>query len=137
MPFGPEIEGKEPAWRIVLAGTNDDRPWLIELEKDPALAGNNRVAYLWTRMWSPKEQKARLELGSDDGVKVWLNGQLVHANNATRPAEPGQDKIEVTLKEGWNSLLVKLTQGGGQWALCVRLRAPDGGKLDGLKVEPE
>lgn len=137
VPFGPEIEGKEPAWRIVPAGTNDDRPWLIELEKDPALAGNNRVAYLWTRVWSPKEQKARLELGSDDGVKVWLNGELVHANNATRPAEPGQDKVEVTLKEGWNPLLVKLTQGGGQWALCVRLRAPDGGKIDGLKGEPE
>jgi len=137
VPFGPEIEGKEPAWRIVPAGTNEDRPWLIELEKDAALVGNNRVAYLWTRMWSPKEQKARLELGSDDGVKVWLNGQLVHANNATRPAEPGQDKIEVTLKEGWNSLLVKLTQGGGQWALCVRFRAPDGGKLDGLKGEAE
>jgi len=137
VPFGPEIEGKEPAWRIVAAGTNDDRPWLIELEKDAALAGNNRVAYLWTRIGSPKEQKAQLELGSDDGVKVWLNGELVHANNATRPAEPGQDKVEVTLKEGWNPLLVKLTQGGGQWALCVRLRAPDGGKLDGLKAEPQ
>lgn len=135
--FAPEQEGQEAKWRIVAAGTNEDRPWLIELEKDAAFAGNDRVAYLRTRIGSPKEQKAQLELGSDDGVKVWLNGELVHANNATRPAEPGQDKVDVTLKEGWNPLLVKLTQGGGQWALCVRLRAPDGGKLDGLKVEPE
>ncbi len=135
--FAPEQEGQEAKWRIVAAGTNEDRPWLIELEKDVALAGDHRVAYLRTRVWSPKEQKARLELGSDDGVKVWLNGQLMHANNATRPAEPGEDKVEVALKEGWNPLLVKLTQGGGQWALCVRLRAPDGSKLDGLKVEGE
>lgn len=135
--FAPEQEGQEAKWRIVAAGTNEDRPWLIELEKDAAFAGNDRVAYLRTRIGSPKEQKAQLEIGSDDGVKVWLNGELVHANNATRPAEPGQDKVDVTLKEGWNPLLVKLTQGGGQWALCVRLRAPDGGKLDGLKVEPE
>ncbi len=133
--FAPEQEGQEAKWRIVAAGTNEGRPWLIELEKDAALAGENRVAYLRTRVSSPTEQKARLELGSDDGVKVWLNGELVHANNAIRPAEPGQDKAEVTLKEGWNPLLVKLTQGGGQWALCVRLRTPDGGKLDGLKVE--
>jgi hypothetical protein len=60
----------------------------------------------------------------------------VHSNNATRPAEPGQDKADVTLKKGWNPVLVKLTQQGGQWALCLRLRNPDGGALEGLKVEP-
>ena len=69
------------------------------------------MAYLRTKVWSPKEQKAKLELGSDDGVKVWLNGQLVHANNAERPAVPGQDKADVTLKEGSNPMLVKLDAG--------------------------
>jgi HEAT repeat protein len=133
--FAPEQQGQPAAWRILPPGTNPERPWLMELDKDPALAGENRVAYLRTRIWSPKEQKARLELGSDDGVKVWLNGQVVHANNATRPAEPGQDKAEVTLKEGWNPVLVKLTQNGGEWALCARLRAWDGSRLEGLKVE--
>ena len=133
--FAPEQQGQEAKWRIMPAGTSPDQPWLIELDKDAALAGENRVAYLRTRIWSPKEQKARLELGSDDGAKVWLNGQVVHANNATRPATPGEDKADVTLKEGWNPLLVKLTQSAGEWALCARLRGPDGGKLEGLKVE--
>ncbi len=137
VPFAPEQEGQQAAWRLVSAGTNEEQPWLIELEKDPALNGENRVAYLRTRVWSPNEQKAQLELGSDDGVKVWLNGQLVHANNAVRPTECGQDKAPVTLKKGWNPLLVKLTQGGGQWSLCVRFRSPDGGKLEGLKSEPQ
>ena len=134
--FAPEQEGQEATWRVMPAGTSSERPWLIELDKDSALAGENRVAYLRTRVWSPKEQKAQLELGSDDGVKVWLHGEIVHANNATRPAEPGQDKAEVSLKEGWNPMLVKLTQTGGQWALCVRLRQPDGEKLEGMKTEP-
>lgn len=135
--FAPEQEGQQVTWRLVSAGTNEERPWLVELEKDPALNGENRVAYLRARVWSPKEQKAQLELGSDDGVKVWLNGQLVHANNVIRPAEPGQDKAPVTLKEGWNPLLVKLTQAQGQWSLCVRFRSPDGGKLEGPKSEPQ
>jgi len=43
----------------------------------------------------------------------------------------------VTLKEGWNPLLVKLTQAQGQWSLVVRFRSSDGGKLEGLKVEPQ
>jgi len=136
-PFAPEQEGQQAAWRLVSAGTNEERPWLVELEKDPALNGENRVAYLRTRVWSPKEQKAQLELGSDDGVKVWLNGQLVHANNVIRPTEPGQDKAPVTLKEGWNPLLVKLTQAQGQWSLCLRFRDPGGSKLEGLKSEPQ
>ncbi len=135
-PFAPEQEGQQAEWRTMPVGTNADQPWLIELDKVEGLAGDNRVAYLRTKVWSPKEQKARLELGSDDGVKVWLNGQLAHANNAERPVVPGQDTADVTLKEGWNPVLVKLTQSAGQWALCMRLRSPDGGKLEGLKVEP-
>jgi len=135
-PFAPEQEGQEAQWKAMPVGTTPESPWLIEPDKVEGLKGDNRVAYFRTRLSSPKEQKARIELGSDDGVKVWINGQLVHQNNAERPVQPGQDKADVTLKEGVNLVLVKLTQGGGQWAMCVRFRSPDGGKLEGLKVEP-
>ncbi len=129
--FAPEKPAPPSAdWQIMPAGTNQDRPWLMELDR--ALGGDNRAAYLRTNVWSDKSQKVLLELGSDDGIKVWLNGQVVHANNATRPAGPGQDKVEVTLKQGWNPLLLKVTQGGGEWAVCARLRQLDGSKLDGL-----
>lgn len=134
--FGPEKAGAEDlTWRIMPAGTNRDRPWLMELDK--VLGGNNRAAYLRTQVWSDASQKVRLELGSDDGIKVWLNGQIVHANNATRPASPGDDKVDVTLKQGWNRLLLKVTQSGGEWAVCACLRKPDGSKLEGLKVQVE
>ena len=134
--FAPEKPDPPSAdWQIMPAGTNQDRPWLMELDR--ALGGDNRAAYLRTNVWSDKSRKVLLELGSDDGIKVWLNGQVVHANNATRPAGPGQDKVEVTLKQGWNPLLLKVTQGGGEWAVCARLRQLDGSKLDGLKYQAE
>ncbi len=134
--FPPEQEGQQAQWQAMPAGATPASPWLIEPDKVATLAGDKRVAYLRTKIWSPKEQKARLEVGSDDGVKVWLNGQVVHANNAERAVQPGEDKVDVTLKEGANSVLVKLVQNAGQWAMCLRFRAPDGGKLEGLKVEP-
>ncbi len=134
--FAPEQQGQEAQWRAMPAGTTPDQPWLVEPEKVQGFTGDNRVAYLRTKIVSPKEQKARLELGSDDGVKVWLNGEVVHANNAVRPVQLGEDKADVTLKEGVNVLLVKLIQDGGQWAMAVRLRALDGGKLEGMKIEP-
>lgn len=134
--FAPEQEGQEVAWKAMPVGTTPESPWLVEPDKVEGLKGDNRVAYFRTQLSSPKEQKARLELGSDDGVKVWLNGQLVHQNNAERPTQPGQDKVDVTLKEGPNTVLVKLTQSAGQWSVCLRFRTPDGGKLEGLKIEP-
>lgn len=134
--FGPEgAVDEHVAWRIMPVGTNKDKPWLMELDK--ALGGDSRAAYLRNKVWSDKSQKVRLELGSDDGIKVWLNGQLVHANNVTRSASPAQDKVEVTLKQGWNRLLLKVTQNGGEWAACARLRRLDGSKLEGLKVQTE
>lgn len=132
--FAPEQgDAQQVSWRVMPADTNSNWPWLMELDK--LFGGDNKVAYLRTKVWSEKEQTARLEIGSDDGIKVWLNGQLVHANNATRPVNPGDDKADVTLKQGWNRLLLKVTQGGGQWAVCARLRKTDGSKLEGLKVQ--
>ena len=105
------------------------------MELDKVLGGNNRAAYLRNKVWSDKNQKVLMELGSDDGIKVWLNDQLVHARNVNRSLTPDEDKVKVTLKRGWNRLLLKVTQGSGEWAVCVRLRGLDGKKLKGLKVQ--
>jgi hypothetical protein len=131
--FAPEKSGSQAEWRPVSAPASG-KPGLVEMDK--IFGGNDRVAYLKTRLASAKEQEAVLELGSDDGVKVWLNGQVVHANNATRPCSPGQDKANVRLKQGAHTLLVKVTQGGGEWSACCRAVAPDGKPLDGVTVAP-
>ena len=100
------------------------------------MRGDNRVAYLKTRITSGKDQDALLEMGSDDGNKVWLNGKAVHANNAIRPCTPGSDKARIKLKQGANDLLLKVTQGAGEWAACCRLRAANGQPMDDVTVAP-
>jgi len=130
--FEPEINPENINWRTMPSATDRNKPWLLELDK--AIGGSNRAAYLRTNLRSPKTQKARLELGSDDGIKVWLNGELVHSSNVTRGISPGQDAVELTLHKGWNKLMMKVTQGQGQWAVCARLRSLDGDSLPGLKV---
>ncbi len=44
----------------------------------------------------------------------------------------------MTLNKGFNRLLLKVTDNGGGWAACVRVRSPDGGPLEGVyaKAEP-
>ena len=97
--------------------------------------GDHVVGYARTRVWSAVEREARLEMGSDDGIKVWLNGKVVHANDAERGIAPRQDLAKVTLKEGWNELLLKITNQGGGWGFSCRIRQPDGSALEGLKFE--
>jgi HEAT repeat protein len=129
--FQPETNPEKAKWQIMPTGTDKGKPWLLELDK--AIGGDDRVAYLRTNVRS-KSQKVRLELGSNDGIKVWLNGKVVHANNTSRTITPGEDIVEVTLRKGWNTLMMKITQSGGTWSACARLCALDGDSLTGLKV---
>jgi hypothetical protein len=99
-----------------------------------ALGGEQCVAYARTQIYSAREQPAVLQIGSDDGVKVWLNSELVHANNVSRALKPDADKVKVSLKTGWNRLLLKITQNTQGWAFCVRVRKPDGTRLEDLRV---
>jgi hypothetical protein len=134
--FPPEKAGARGVkWKLMPPGPDARRPWIMDLLG--AMGGEQRVAYARTWVHCSQEQPVRLEVGTDDGVKVWLNRKVVHANNIYRGLEPGSDKINVTLKAGWNSLLLKVTQLNGGWAFCARFRKPDGSHLDGLEFSSQ
>ena len=61
----------------------------------------------------PRQQNTQMFVGSDDAVKVWLNGELVHQALVRRGAGDYQEFFPVTLKEGKNILLVALDNSGG------------------------
>ena len=61
---------------------------------------------------SPEEQQTTMLVGSDDAVKVWLNGQLVHQALVARGSGDYQDFFPITLKQGKNVLLVALDNHG-------------------------
>jgi HEAT repeat protein len=135
--FAPEKKGaKDKGWWWPEQDSDSEEPWIVDLNEALWWA-ENCVGYLKTQVWSPAEQKAVLELGSDDGVKVWLNGVMIHENNAWRGVEPGDDKVDVALKKGWNSMMLKVSQGGGDWGVCARFRSADGKRLSGMRVKPE
>ena len=77
---------------------------------------DNHVAYGSLALDSPRAQNTTMLVGSDDAVKVWLNGELVHNNAINRGASDFQDQFPVTLKEGINILLVSVYEGGGSWS---------------------
>ena len=64
---------------------------------------------------------AFLAVGSDDGIKVWLNGKLVHDNWAARGVTKDEDLVPITLVKGSNQLLLKIQDIRGGWAFVARL----------------
>ena len=114
LAFPPETDSAGTEWQDFPMAEDGYGSWTVDLSK--FFGKQNCVAYLRTLVSSPTERAAILELGSDDGVKAWLNGRVVHAQNVFRSHEPGEDTVNVTLKQGRNELLLKITQDKHGWA---------------------
>ncbi len=118
--FDPERKNSQVQWRPLPTSPLGWHPAYLDLIR--ALKDvEQAVGYLRTQIVSDRQTPARLELYSDDGVKAWLNGKLVHAHNVSRSIPPRPDTVEVMLKEGTNSLMLKVTQDAGPWGAIVRL----------------
>jgi len=79
------------------------------------------TAYACARVNVAKERKALLGIGSDDAVKVWLNGELVHDNWVQRPCANDSDLVGVTFRKGRNHLVLKIQNGTSDWAFSCRV----------------
>jgi HEAT repeat protein len=134
LAFAPELPtARNVEWRPLPSTSSLTNWWFADLNQ--VVGGNHCVVYLKARVWCAKQQPVSLEIGTDDGVKLWINGALVHTNNAVRGFTPGEDKAKAVLKEGWNDFVVKITQHTRGCAAAIRVRNPDGTPIAGLRVE--
>ncbi|NLC56285.1 MAG: hypothetical protein GX774_05555 [Armatimonadetes bacterium] len=109
-------------WRAARAVNSQG---MVDLEQSVA-PGGDRGAYAYAEITSDREQEVLLGIGSDDGVVCWVNGQKVHENFAARPFLADQDWAKATLRAGKNTILLKVLQDAGQWAMGVRLTNAEG-----------
>jgi len=133
--FPPEeMDAEGVTWKP-LAVTDPRNPWAFDLTS--VADATHCCGYVKTRVWSEQQQAARLHVGSDDGVSVWLNGENVHRHDVARGLDCGDDEVDIILAQGWNELLLKITQGGGNWGVCCGIRTSDGEPIDALRFEVE
>lgn len=110
-------DGSAARWRRYVADAD-----VLDFKKAlPDEKQNFVVAYAAIGIQRDKPGKAVIALGSDDSVKVWLNGKQVHENVVGRSANKDEDVVPVALKAGYNHLLVKVENGQGGWGLVLRV----------------
>lgn len=77
------------------------------------------VAYARAQLRSPRDQNVVFYLGSDDGVKIWLNESPVYERQIYRGCIEGEDHFKGQLREGINELLIKVDQGSADWGFAI------------------
>jgi hypothetical protein len=97
----------------------------------------NVLAYAYTELEAAEAMDVLLKIGSDDGVKVFLNGEVIHSKPVIRAFGQDEDVVNARLAQGKNKLLLKVTQGGGEWCFAARLTQRDGQPIDLNKLAGE
>jgi hypothetical protein len=111
---GPGEPGQpEAAWK----------PLKFEPGKASAALVGRDNAYVYVRgtLTSAKARTMTLGVSSDDGVRVWLNGALIHSHKIGRGVDQGIDPVRAELRKGDNELVVKVVNGIAIDGLNIRL----------------
>ena len=88
----------------------------IGLSNDQGL--NHYSAYALINIHSSRGRRnVAMGVGSDDAVKVWLNGEVVHVNKVDRRTTGIQDLFRANLKAGDNLLMVKVSDNLWNWGM--------------------
>ena len=110
--FGPESEKQ-----LKRTEASDNQGWKFRPElldgTVHALPTTVGATYLKRSVNSPGNRTLTLSLGSDDAIKVWLNGKVVLANNVGRGVAPDQEKLTLQVPPGESILLMKIVNTGG------------------------
>lgn len=115
----PGMKHTGPGGRTVKWFPYTSRLWKIPF-RVAITRQSNVVAYAYGEVAAQKAGPYLMTLGSDEGVRVWINGRPVHYRLLQRAIVEDDDIVPVTLKKGRNRILVKVEQGWGGWGFAMR-----------------
>lgn len=119
-------EGRKYRWQKLTEISLDGRINLLTSFR----RSDKVLTYAYTEIESPGEADVLFKMGSDDGIACWLDGQRIHLMNAARGLTVDQDVVKARLKAGKNRILLKVSNGGGDWEFAFRITDPEGKPLE-------
>jgi hypothetical protein len=116
--------GNPPFWRALSASGSDDDVDLLADALAVTASGDGACTFLTTYLeyLGPKPTDIKLCIGTDDGVQVWWDDQLVHNFNVCRPYGQCQDRIPVTVPPGAHRILMGIWNHRGQFRASLGIQ---------------
>ncbi len=90
------------------------------LKASPLANGTDLIAYAAGTLHLARAEKLFMLLGSDDGVRVSVDGKVVLSRDEARPQRDDDDMVPLDLAAGDHPILLKLHQREGAWSFRVR-----------------
>jgi putative heme-binding domain-containing protein len=125
-PFPGEMQAATPEvkpdakWKLVYAEPNG------KLDFTSMLTSPNTAVYARVYIFAAKKQSITGTINTTSGIRAWLNDASVLGPKPTITNGPAVDStFKADLKQGWNVLLLKVTNAGKSSTLSMRL-AGDG-----------
>jgi len=113
------LGGQPVKWRRAAAGDGG----IVDLTEH--FFFEQRIAYAATYIYSKTEQTAALNVWSDDGIELWMNGQKFLSSGDWTGFQSEPHRVEASLKPGGNVLLAKVSQLWNDWGFRISIETPD------------
>tara|TARA_B100001059_G_scaffold2475_2_gene1994 strand:+ start:4705 stop:8280 length:3576 start_codon:yes stop_codon:yes gene_type:complete len=110
--YGPEESGPLRFDRKYLGQSWRHAPGMKDAQ-DVTLAAGPGAEYVGCEIYASTARNMNVSVGSDDGIMVYRNGQLVHENRINRGLTQGRDELVLELEPGRNTLVYKIVNTGG------------------------
>lgn len=139
---GPESIGELEDFAAAARLPEDGAPWRTAAGGDPlgwvriaglAWPARRQMVTLAASVQSEREQPVALRLGAAQVARAWVNGDELLTT--AQPLQHAGDQFAAGgwLRAGRNLLVVAVASESEDWWLRVRLTAPDGSRLDGVR----
>ena len=109
----------------------NDRINLADYYQEQGVSTDKVVCYAFAYFNAPRNQQAELWVGSDEDLKIYINGSVVYNYKGTRLFTPDPNNANLTslwidtpivnIKKGLNTLLIKSLQTTGRYDFSVNI----------------
>ena len=126
--FDAELKPEKEAFSTTAKYTGDGRICRWKKAKGPRVdfrqvfeIEGSGIGYGYCQFVSRKAGWVRFGIGSGDGIKLWLNGKLIHSNFTRRDIGEDQDEVYAWVKRGRNTVRIKESSTGDEFRFYIQI----------------
>lgn len=117
-----EVFGRVEIKELIRKDPNGRNRYRTEVKRiDNGIRTDNTVTYAYATVEMAEAKQMIIAVGSDDAVKVWLNGECIHSHWTMRGVEIDTDMFDGVFVKGTNHLLLKVLNGEVDYGFSCRI----------------